>query len=108
MATRDDPFLLVLHCACRFDHLGNKVASPAHREREIVSAGVASAAYDDAATSRPADSNEQTPREKGLRVLAGSGENTLSPPANLTHQVTRKVRARAITAPESAERRVSQ
>lgn len=73
-----------------------------------MSADVASALCHAARFASSAGSSSWTPREKGLRVLAGSGEKTLSPPANLAHQVTRKVRARADSAPNRAGRRVSQ
>ena len=33
VTTHADPSLPALHCACRFDHLGNKVASPAQKTR---------------------------------------------------------------------------
>ena len=82
--------------------------APRREDGKIVSAGVAMAVYHAARFASSAGSSSWTPREKGLRVLAGSGEKTLSPPANLAHQVTRKVRARTPLPPRRAERRVSQ
>lgn len=79
----------------------------AHRGREIVPAGVASALHHSARTLPPAGSSSWTPREEGLRVLAGSGEKTLSLPANLAHQVTRKVRARNLRSRECGTARIA-
>lgn len=79
VTTHADPSLLVLHCACESATQFLVPTSPAHREREIVSSGVAGALCHAARTLPPAGSSSWTPREKGLRVLAGSGEKTLSP-----------------------------
>ena len=54
--------------------------APRREDGKIVSAGVAMAVYHAARFASSAGSSSWTPREKGLRVLAGSGEKTLSPP----------------------------
>lgn len=84
------------------------MASPAQKTGENVSAGVASAIYDDAAASCPAGSSSWTPREKGLRVLAGSGEKTLpSSGESSTSGDTQSARADSAPTPSCGTARIT-
>ena len=80
VTTHAGPSPLVLHCACESATQFLVPTSPAQKTGENVSAGVAMAVYHATRFASSAGSSSWTPREKGLRVLARSGEKTLSPP----------------------------
>ena len=104
----DDPPPPALRCTLVLGHTISCVAQHWHRGREIVSADVASAIYDDAAASCPAGSSSWTPREKGLRVLAGSGENTLSSSGeSSTSGDTQSARARGLRSKSCGTARIA-
>lgn len=108
VTTHADPSLLVLHCACESATQFLVPTSPAHREREIVSADVASALCHAARFASSAGSSSWTPREKGLRVLAGSGEKTLSPPGESdTSGDTQSARADSAPTPSCGTARIT-
>lgn len=72
------------------DHLISEKTSHGAEKAENVSAGVATAVHHAARASRAAEQPLQTRKETRLRVLAGSGEETLPFSTYLSAPVTRK------------------
>ena len=70
-------------------------------------AGVASALHHSARTLPPAGSSSWTPREEGLRVLAGSGEKTLPPGESSTFGDTQSARADSAPTPSRGTARIA-